>query len=113
MTLSRAEFVTTSSLSLANAGPHSFAQEVVTGNAEDYTDWSTVRAAFDLAPGWLHLSQFFLVSHPRPVRDSIERYRRLLDANPLLTVEHGLGLDQQGHGQSIPWKVQQAAAEYL
>ena len=113
MALSRGEFVTTASLSLANVGSHSFAREVVTGNAEGYTDWSAVRAEFDLAPGWLHLSQFFLVSHPRPVRDSIERYRRLLDANPLLTVEHGLGLDQQGHGENMPWKVQQAAAEYL
>ena len=52
-------------------------------------DWAWVRAQFDLAPEYLHLSQFFIVSHPRPVREAIERERRALDANPFLTVEHG------------------------
>ncbi len=46
-------------------------------------DWEAVRAEFDLAPDWIHLSSFFLVSHPRPVREAIERYRREIDADPL------------------------------
>jgi isopenicillin-N epimerase len=47
-------------------------------------DWSAVRGEFALDPAWIHLSSFFLVSHPRPVRDAIETWRRRLDANPLL-----------------------------
>ncbi|MGB7465400.1 MAG: aminotransferase class V-fold PLP-dependent enzyme [Candidatus Acidiferrum sp.] len=78
-----------------------------------YSSWGAVRDEFDLAPGWLHFSQFFLVSHPRPVRESIERYRRLLDANPLLTVEHGMGFDLEAHTDLLPLKVQQEAAAYL
>ena len=114
MAVSRRGFVTTASFSLANAVSQSFARGgTVTRNTEGYTDWSAVRAEFDLAPGWLHLSQFFFVSHPRPVRDSIEKYRRLLDASPFLTVEHGMRLDQQKQGESIPWKVQQAVGRYL
>jgi hypothetical protein len=37
--------------------------------------------------------QFCLVSHPRPVRQAIERYRRMLDGNPFATVEHGMGFE--------------------
>jgi selenocysteine lyase/cysteine desulfurase len=46
-------------------------------------DWRAVRAEFDLDPRWIHCSSFFLVSHPRPVREAIERWRRQIDRNPL------------------------------
>ena len=46
-------------------------------------DWAAVRGEFDLDPRWIHLSSFFLVSHPRPVTEAIERVRRKLDRNPL------------------------------
>jgi hypothetical protein len=52
---------------------------------EDYSDWSWVRAQFDLKPGLLHFSQFYFVSHPRPVRQAIERYRQLIDSEPFIT----------------------------
>jgi isopenicillin-N epimerase len=114
MTLSRREFVATASLSFASATSGSFAwRDGKTDHADKYSNWGAVRAEFDLAPGWLHFSQFFLVSHPRPVRESIERYRRLLDANPLLTVEHGMGFDLEAHTDLLPLKVQQEAAVYL
>ena len=47
-----------------------------------------VRAQFDLAPDWNHLSSFYISSHPRPVREAIAAFRRALDANPYLEVEH-------------------------
>jgi selenocysteine lyase/cysteine desulfurase len=46
-------------------------------------DWQAVRTEFNLAPDWIHLATFFLVSHPRPVRDAIDGFRRRLDENPL------------------------------
>lgn len=46
-------------------------------------DWAAVRGEFLLDPAWIHLGSFFLVSHPRPVREAIEGYRRRLDENPL------------------------------
>jgi selenocysteine lyase/cysteine desulfurase len=53
-------------------------------DAAGAVDWRAVRAQFALDPDWIHLGSFFLVSHPRPVRAEIERWRDRLDANPLL-----------------------------
>lgn len=45
-------------------------------------DWKAVRAEFPLDPSLTHLAAFLLTSHPRTVRESVERYRGLLDADP-------------------------------
>jgi isopenicillin-N epimerase len=67
-------------------------------------DWEWVRAQFDLAPDHVHMSSFYLSSHPRGIRDEIERHRRAIDRNPYLAV----------HGQAdMPAKVAAAAAEYV
>ena len=49
----------------------------------DLTDWAAVRAQFALSPNRVHLTSFLLASHPRPVRQAIDRHRRGLDANPV------------------------------
>ena len=68
--------------------------------------WKYVRGQFDqLAPDRIHLSSFFLVSHPRPVREAIENHRRAIDNNPLEYLEKNL--------YDMPGKIQAAAAEYL
>ncbi|MET0535288.1 MAG: aminotransferase class V-fold PLP-dependent enzyme, partial [Steroidobacter sp.] len=113
--MNRRDFVTTMGVSMAGAAAAQSA--IADDNALRSADWSSVRAQFNLAPGLLHFSQFFLVSHPRPVRDAVERYRRLLDANPVATVEHGLGLqayfDNKVHDEPLPFRVQRAAADYI
>jgi selenocysteine lyase/cysteine desulfurase len=60
----------------------------------DLTDWQSVREQFDLDPGYIHLGLFYLTSHPRPVRAAVEQFRRRLDQNPFLTVEHGMFEDK-------------------
>lgn len=50
-------------------------------------EWGAIRAEFDLSPEWIHLAGFLLASHPRRVRDAIERHRRALDENPALYLE--------------------------
>jgi isopenicillin-N epimerase len=113
MTVNRRDFVATVGMSLLGGAMARAAEP----RAGSYSDWSQVRAQFDLAPGLLHFSQFYLVSHPRPVRQSIERYRRMLDANPFATVEHGMGFEAflggQSPEESRPSRVQGAAADYL
>src|SRR5260370_9623148 len=52
-------------------------------SSADSPSWETVRANFNLAPDLIHMAGFFLASHPKPVRDAIEMYRRALDANPI------------------------------
>ncbi len=72
-------------------------------------DWSWVRQQFDLAPDWIHLATFFLVSHPRPVREAIEAYRRQLDQDPLFVEEAMF----EPAGQHLPQRVKTALAGYL
>jgi len=50
-------------------------------------EWAGIRAEFNLSPDWVHLAGFLLASHPRPVREAIERHRRALDENPALYLE--------------------------
>jgi len=71
----------------------------------DLGEWEKVRAQFAVAPGYIHLSGFFLASHPRPVREAIERYRQMLDGNPFESVE----TEQFGK----PLHVEGLVAEYL
>jgi len=51
--------------------------------ADGSVDWPAVRAQFRLRPDRIHLGSFYLVSHPKPVRDAIDRYRERIDADPL------------------------------
>jgi hypothetical protein len=50
--------------------------------AFDPGDWGSVKAQFPLAEGVRHFDAFVLATHPKPVRDAIERHRRGLDADP-------------------------------
>src|SRR4051794_27842879 len=51
--------------------------------------WIEIREQFVLSPDWVHMASFFLVSHPKRVRDAIARFRDELDANPFHAVESG------------------------
>jgi isopenicillin-N epimerase len=80
------------------------------GDLHANAGWERVREEFDLAPGWIHLGGFYLVSHPRTVRAAVERYREALDANPL-SIET---LFDPAHADDNPaTKSRLALAEYL
>lgn len=44
-------------------------------------DWQAVRDLFPLAKDWTHLASFLLVSHPTPVAEAIEHFRKKIDAD--------------------------------
>ncbi|MGH3858775.1 aminotransferase class V-fold PLP-dependent enzyme [Actinokineospora sp.] len=46
-------------------------------------DWPAVRGAYRLDPNLKNLGLFYLASNPKPVREAIDRYSALIDANPL------------------------------
>ncbi len=71
----------------------------------DLRTWENVRAQFAISPDYINLSGFFLASHPRPVRDAIENYRRALDDDPFATVE------KEEFGSRL--RVEKLVAEYL
>ncbi|PYO47131.1 MAG: aminotransferase [Gemmatimonadetes bacterium] len=50
-------------------------------NALGNVDWMAVRDLFPLAKDWTHLSSFLFVSHPNPVAESIDYFRRKLDSD--------------------------------
>ena len=66
------------------------ALEAQTPPMADLSTWDAVRAQFVLDPEWMHFASFFIASHPAPVRAAIEGYRRAIDRNPFVTVEHGM-----------------------
>lgn len=73
-------------------------------------DWAQVRAQFRLAPDYLHFAGFYIASHPAPVRQALEAFRDALDANPFLTVEHGMFEDE---ARNMQLAVCKDIAEYL
>lgn len=68
--------------------------------------WKLVRSQFDqLSTEKIHLSSFFLVSHPRPVRDAIKTHRRAIDENPFEYIEQNVF--------AMPNRIQKSVAEYV
>src|SRR3984893_16234585 len=47
----------------------------------DLSDWEKVRGQFSLDPAWVHMSMFFLASHPTTVKEAIEAHWRGLAEN--------------------------------
>jgi isopenicillin-N epimerase len=112
MSISRRRFLASTAWSaLAGAAAcRSVSQAGAAEPAGALKDWDWVRGQFDLTPEYLHLSQFFIVSHPRPVREAVDRFRRAIDANPFLTVEHGVFDTGE---RNLMRRAQQAAATYM
>ncbi len=89
--ISRRDFISTAAAATAavlTPGRLLAALEKQTAPLPDLSQWDTVRAQFALAKDHLHFASFYIVSHPKPVRDAIDDFRRVLDADPFLTVEH-------------------------
>jgi selenocysteine lyase/cysteine desulfurase len=123
MSVTRREFLAGAGLALAAGGlaPSISAAApdlpLARGNAPD---WTWVRGQFDLDDGYVHLAPFYISSHPRPVREAIENYRKAIDRNPVLTVDPAVfGPDEsvvglQGvAGKNLILEARQAAAEYV
>jgi selenocysteine lyase/cysteine desulfurase len=73
--------------------------------AYDPRDWASVKAQFALSRGIRHFDAFVHATHPKPVREAIERHRRGLDADPAGYIHaHEIELNQ---------RVLDAAGRYL
>src|SRR5215217_8634661 len=60
--------------------------------------WAGVRAQFALRERERNFAAWYLASHPKPVRDAIERHRRGLDASPHEYVERHVELEGRARG---------------
>ena len=113
MSLSRRGFLTAPAMLAAGALVPSALMTALAAQAApaaDLSDWDRVRAQFTLDPAYQHFASFFIASHPAPVREAIEGYRRAIDANPFLVIERGLFEDE---ADNVPLQVQTVIAEYL
>ena len=99
-------------LGLSTLVPGGFAAALAQESAAlpDLSDWRSVRAQFALDPSYLHFASFFIASHPAPVRNAIEAWRRAMDRDPFQVIEHGMFGDD---AHNIPLQVQTAIARYL
>jgi len=76
-----------------------------TEEAVSYETWADIRKQFRLAPGRIHMTQMLLSSHPKPVRDAIEKHRAGLDANPVDYYEYQVDAFEK--------EVRRNASEYM
>ena len=76
----------------------------------DLSDWTRVRAQFALDPDYMHFASFFIASHPAPVREAIEAWRKAMDRDPFQTIEHGMFGDD---AHNIPLQVNTTIGRYL
>lgn len=112
-TLSRRRFLAVpAALGAAALLPGDFAVALAeeTPRMPDLSDWSKVRGQFQLDPDWMHFASFFIASHPAPVRDAIDGWRRAMDRNPFQVIEQGMFEDE---AHNIPLQVRAAIARYL
>jgi isopenicillin-N epimerase len=104
--LDRRRFLARSGLAVAAVAGFSALDDVPSIAADETLgSWASVRRQFRLDPNLIHLGSFLLASHPKSVREAIERHRRRLDANPVDYL-HGHWLANEG-------AVLRAAAPYL
>ena len=72
--------------------------------AADLSTWPGVRAEFLLSRDYIQMALMLLASHPRPVREAIERHRHGLDDDPVTYLE--------GELPKLEDAVRAAAADY-
>ncbi|MFB3304631.1 aminotransferase class V-fold PLP-dependent enzyme [Pseudomonas sp. AMR01] len=65
--------------------------------------WTGFKQLFNQDPNYLHFSNFLVASHPKPVRDAIERYRVQIDRNPGLAMDWDLQETWKREGQVREW----------
>lgn len=67
--------------------------------------WEEIKRQFEIAPGMVQMTSFYLASHPKPVRDAIERHRRGLDLNSVNYIHDNVA--------SLERAVREAASSYM
>lgn len=65
--------------------------------------WAQLQQLFDQDPAYLHFSNFLITSHPKPVREAIERHRAALDKNPGLAMDWDHGVIEQREENVRVW----------
>ena len=89
--MDRRQFLTTAAVGGATALGGGYVLAHATQFPAPDASWAEIKRQFDIAPGIVQMSSFYLASHPRPVREAIERHRRGLDQDSLTYIEQNIG----------------------
>ncbi|MEO7655088.1 MAG: aminotransferase class V-fold PLP-dependent enzyme, partial [Sphingomicrobium sp.] len=92
--MDRRQFLATAAVGGAAALGGSYAlasQSAAAALPSNDSSWAEIKRQFDIAPGIVQMSSFYLASHPKPVRDAIERHRRGLDQDSHSYIEQNVG----------------------
>jgi selenocysteine lyase/cysteine desulfurase len=88
MTLNRRQMLVTLAAGVAAARTRALAaplriqrRERPLRHADGTVDWTAVRELFPLRKDWVHLANFLFVSHPKPVAQAIDEFRKKLDSD--------------------------------
>ncbi|HUG45866.1 MAG TPA: aminotransferase class V-fold PLP-dependent enzyme [Sphingomicrobium sp.] len=107
--MDRRQFLTAAAVGGAAAASAGLARSTVaqlpTFRPDRSSSWDEVKNQFELQPGIVQMSSFYLAAHPRPVRDAIARHRRSLDENALVYIDENIGRFERA--------VRDAAAAYM
>lgn len=76
----------------ASLGPPAAAVQL---QAMSRNKWVQLRQLFEQDPNCIHFANFLVTSHPKPVREAIDRHRAELDKNPGLAMDWDLGVTEQ------------------
>lgn len=76
--------------------------QAVAANATN-DPWTGLKQLFNQDPDYLHFSNFLVATHPKPVREAIERYRAQIDRNPGLAMDWDLQEAWKREGQVREW----------
>jgi selenocysteine lyase/cysteine desulfurase len=79
----------------------------------EFASWKEVRDDFNATPDLVHMAGLLIATHPKRVRESIERHRRGLNDNPKRYLTQNWGLPDERHDEEGEAKSRRAAARYL
>ena len=93
MTMQRRDFLAGAGAALGVAASRraAAATPAAPGAAADLSTWTAVRDQFALDRDHVHMAMLLFASHPKPVREAIERHRRGFDANPVTYFHENVG----------------------
>lgn len=77
--------------------------QAIAANAPPDDPWTGLKQLFNQDPNYLHFSNFLVATHPKPVREAIERYRAQIDRNPGLAMDWDLQETWKREGQVREW----------
>ncbi|RTX92967.1 aminotransferase class V-fold PLP-dependent enzyme [Pseudomonas sp. C 49-2] len=77
--------------------------QAIAANAATDDPWTGLKQLFNQDPDYLHFSNFLVATHPKPVREAIERYRAQIDRNPGLAMDWDLQETWKREGQVREW----------